>query len=371
MLLGIAIYIQRFVDFSRLMLGLYFVLAVGLVVGKHLAMRFFLQRLRRQSRNLRHVLLIGDGVLAARYCQSIAQNRHLGYAILGYVGLPGSVPHSQLHALKCLGDVDMLDDILAQTACDAAIIALDEEAAAYTRAAIEPCNRNGQRFSIIPYYSQYVFSAAAPQVENIGKSQIYDICASPLDYPLNRLLKRTVDIVAASLILLITSPVLLLATLGVKLSSKGPVLFRQQRVGRKKSVFEMYKFRSMQMNDSAGTAWSAKGDARVTPFGRFIRKTSIDELPQMFNVLRGDMSLVGPRPEIPYHVSHFKDEIPYYMARHQVRPGITGYAQINGYRGDTSIEERINHDLYYVYNWSLFLDLEIIFRTAFGGMVEK
>ncbi len=371
MLLGVAIYMQRFVDFSRGMLAAYAVLVTGFVVAKHLAIRVFLQHVRRQSRNLRHVLLIGDGVLAARYCQNIAQNRHLGYDIIGYVGLPGGAPHQNMQQLKRLGDVDALDDILAMVTCDEAIIALDEEAARHTRAAIEPCNRNGQRFSIIPYFSQYVFSAAAPTVENIGQSQIYDICASPLDYPLNRLLKRAVDIVVASLILLITSPVLLLTAIGVKLSSRGPVLFRQQRVGRKKSVFEMYKFRSMRASGSEDTAWSAKGDARVTAFGRFIRKTSIDELPQMFNVLRGDMSLVGPRPEIPYHVSHFKDEIPYYMARHQVRPGVTGYAQINGYRGDTSIEERINHDLYYIYNWSLVLDLEIIFRTAFGGMMEK
>ncbi len=371
LLLGVAVYLQRFVDFSRWMLAGYAAFAAVLVLGKHLIVRALLQNVRRHNRNLRHVLLIGDGVLAARYGQSIAISPHLGYTIVGYVGLPGAALDGSMRELACLGNLDALDDILANTVYDEVVIALDEEAARYTRAAIEPCNRHGQRFSIIPCFSEYVFSAVTPRVENIGQSQIYDIFASPLDNPVNRAVKRAVDIIVACLILIVLSPVIVIAAFGVKLSSKGPVLFRQQRMGRRKKIFTMYKFRSMQMNDKQDTAWSAKGDARVTRFGRFIRKTSIDELPQMFNVLRGDMSLVGPRPEIPYHVDHFRDEIPHYMARHQVRPGVTGFAQIHGYRGDTSIQERVAYDLRYIYNWSLFLDLEIIFRTVFGGMVER
>jgi lipopolysaccharide/colanic/teichoic acid biosynthesis glycosyltransferase len=158
---------------------------------------------------------------------------------------------------------------------------------------------------------------------------------------------------------------MLFTAIGVKLSSKGPVLFRQERVGVGGRKFIMLKFRSMKVNDESGTAWSTGNDPRITRFGSFIRKTSIDELPQLFNVIFGDMSLVGPRPEIPYFVDRFRKSIPLYMIKHYVRPGITGLAQIRGLRGDTSVEERILADIDYIENWSLLLDLEIIIKTPF------
>lgn len=371
MLLGVLLYFWRFDDFSRMMMFYYFLLSTFLVLGKHLTGRVILQYVRRRNRNLRHILLIGGGDLAARYCASVQESPHLGYAIDGYVvpeDRPVPPPVAGLNRFGTLAD---LPEILSEHTFDEAVIALDESDTRFTHAAIDPCNRSGQRFSIIPYFTQYIFAASAPTVETVGIVQLYGICASPLDNPANRALKRLVDVVAAGALLLVTSPILLLTAVGVKLSSPGPVFFAQERVGHKKATFRMYKFRSMQVNDTQDTGWSTKQDTRVTPFGRFIRKTSIDELPQMWNILKGDMSLVGPRPEIPYHVNHFKEEVPYYMARHQVRPGLTGYAQVNGYRGDTSIEKRIQHDLYYIYNWSLLLDMEIIFKTAFGGMMEK
>jgi len=153
----------------------------------------------------------------------------------------------------------------------------------------------------------------------------------------------------------------------VKLSSPGPVIFRQERVGRGKKTFYMYKFRSMRVNDTQDTGWSRAQDCRKTGFGAFIRKFSLDELPQLVNVFRGDMSLVGPRPEVPYYVEQFKEEVPLYMVKHQVRPGITGWAQVNGLRGDTSIKARIEHDLYYIENWNVLLDVKILFMTIFGG----
>ena len=160
---------------------------------------------------------------------------------------------------------------------------------------------------------------------------------------------------------------MLVCAIGVKLSSKGPVFFKQQRVGKNKKTFNMYKFRSMVVNDEQDTAWSSKEDSRRTKFGSFLRKTSLDELPQFFNVLKGDMSIVGPRPEIPFYVEQFKEEIPLYMVRHQIRPGITGWAQIKGLRGDTSIKDRIEHDIYYAEHWSIWFDVKIIFITIFGG----
>ena len=166
---------------------------------------------------------------------------------------------------------------------------------------------------------------------------------------------------------------MLVAVIGVKLSSPGPLIYRQTRVGLHNRSFEMYKFRSMEIQkaEEEKKAWTVKNDPRVTNFGKFIRKTSIDELPQLFNVLKGDMSLVGPRPERPFFVEKFREEIPRYMVKHQVRPGMTGWAQVNGLRGNTSIRKRIDCDLYYIENWSVGLDIKILFLTVFRGFVNK
>ncbi len=161
---------------------------------------------------------------------------------------------------------------------------------------------------------------------------------------------------------------MLVTSIIIKLTSKGPIIFKQKRVGLNKEIFTMYKFRSMKVNSEENTGWTTNNDPRKTKFGSFIRKFSIDELPQFFNVLKGDMSLVGPRPELPHFVDEFKDEIPLYMVKHQVKPGITGLAQVNGYRGDTSIKKRIEYDIHYIENWSILLDISILFKTAFKGL---
>ncbi len=364
---------RRFDDFSRLLLGVFFVLNCVLVVGKHMAVRAVLRAMRVRGRNIKHVLLIGDGALAAGYADEIAANSRLGYHIAGAVVSPSGNPRHHLgESMTILGTVHDLPTILAQkNPCDEAIIAFDDDYSENVKVAIEACNRLGIRFSIIPSFTRHIFSAASPVVETIGDVQIFDFCASPLDYSLNKTAKRIMDVVLSYLGLVILSPLLLFIALGIKLTSPGPVLFRQKRVGLGKETFNMLKFRSMRVNAQEDTAWSAKNDPRRTRFGAFLRKTSLDELPQLLNVLRGDMSLIGPRPEIPYHVEHFKDEIPYYMARHQIRPGMTGWAQVNGYRGDTSIIERVKLDLYYIYNWSLLFDAQILFKTLFSGLISK
>ena len=175
------------------------------------------------------------------------------------------------------------------------------------------------------------------------------------------------DVVGSLVLIELTSPIMLGVAIGVKLSSPGPIIFKQERVGLNKRPFMMYKFRSMRVNAAEDSAWSTNSDPRKTRFGSIIRKFSLDELPQFFNVLKGDMSLVGPRPEIPFHVEHFKEEIPRYLVRQQVRPGLTGWAQINGLRGDTDIAERIRYDIWYIENWTVALDIKILFRTVFGG----
>lgn len=195
----------------------------------------------------------------------------------------------------------------------------------------------------------------------------------PLTNTLNWVAKRAVDIVGALCGLLIASPVMLLTAALVKCSSPGPVIFKQERVGLHNKPFQMYKFRTMELQKPSQEqkAWTVKDDPRVTRIGKILRKTSLDELPQLFNILAGEMSLVGPRPERPLFVEKFKEEVPRYMIKHQVRPGLTGWAQINGYRGDTSIRKRIECDIFYIENWTMGLDFKIMFLTIFKGFINK
>ena len=187
------------------------------------------------------------------------------------------------------------------------------------------------------------------------------------------LMKRIVDVFGAIVAIILFSPLMLIATIGIKLTSRGPLIYKQERVGLHNRPFQMYKFRTMevQKEEEEKKGWTTKNDPRVTPIGRILRKTSIDEMPQFFNVLKGDMSLIGPRPERPLWVEKFKEEIPRYMIKHQVRPGLTGWAQVNGYRGDTSIRKRIEYDLYYIENWTMGFDMKILFLTFFKGFVNK
>ena len=195
----------------------------------------------------------------------------------------------------------------------------------------------------------------------------------PLTNTFNSIIKRAMDIAGSIVAIVLFSPVMLVTAILVKTTSKGPLIYAQERVGLHNKPFRMYKFRSMEVQDpkEEKRCWTVRGDSRVTPVGRFIRMTSIDELPQLFNVLKGDMSLVGPRPERPLFVEKFREEIPRYMVKHQVRPGMTGWAQINGYRGNTSIRKRIDHDLYYIENWTVGLDIKILFLTFFKGFINK
>ena len=213
----------------------------------------------------------------------------------------------------------------------------------------------------------YGYLKSAKQIEILGSTPLINLHSTPLDIPLNAFLKRCVDVVGSILLIILTSPLMLVIAIGVKLSSRGPVLFRQVRVGRMGRQFKMLKFRSMRTHGE-DTSWTTGIDERKTRFGNFLRRTSLDELPQLFNVLSGKMSLVGPRPEIPRFVRHFRDEIPLYMVKHYVKPGITGLAQINGLRGNTSISDRIHADLYYIESWTPMLDLLILFKTPFKSI---
>ena len=223
----------------------------------------------------------------------------------------------------------------------------------------------------MPDYHNVIPTTA--HTEDVEGLPVINIRNVPLASPFNRMVKRLIDLIGGIVMLIVFAIPMLITAIAVKVSSPGPLIFKQVRVGLHNKEFNMYKFRSMRVEDpkKEKKEWTTKGDPRVTKVGRFIRKTSIDELPQVFNVLKGDMSLVGPRPERPYFVEKFQEEIPRYNIKHQVRPGITGWAQVNGYRGDTSIKKRIEYDIYYIEHWTVGFDFKILFLTFFKGFVNK
>jgi Undecaprenyl-phosphate glucose phosphotransferase len=233
------------------------------------------------------------------------------------------------------------------------------------------CEKSGVHTKFIPDYNNII--PTKPYTEDILGLPVINIRYVPLTNTFYAAIKRLMDIVGSLLCIVLFSPVMIVFGALVKITSPGPLIYRQERVGLRNKPFMMYKFRSMvvQEESSEKKKWTVRDDPRVTAIGRFMRKTSIDELPQLFNVLKGDMSLVGPRPERPYFVEKFQEEIPRYMIKHQVRPGMTGWAQIHGYRGDTSIRKRIDYDLYYIENWTIGLDIKILFLTVFRGFVNK
>ena len=231
--------------------------------------------------------------------------------------------------------------------------------------------KSGVHTKFIPDYNNVI--PTKPYTEDLLGLPVINIRRVPLSDPLNKLVKRVIDLFGAAVALILFSPVMLGTMIAIKLTSPGPLIFKQERVGLQNRPFEMYKFRSMVVQDKEveKKGWTTKDDPRVTGVGKFIRRTSIDELPQLINVFKGDMSLVGPRPERTQFVEKFREEIPRYMIKHQVRPGLTGWAQVNGYRGDTSIRKRIECDLYYIENWTLGLDFKILIMTFFKGFVNK
>ena len=337
---------------SRIAVLIGFALNVAAICAMH---GFFLSRSRRAGLRPRSVLLIGEGPAAARYAAAAAHPQ-AGHHLCGHVAAapqPFDCPY--------LGDYGALEQALASASPDLAVIALPAAQYVHIDPVIALCEAAGLPLRIIPCYESRISAhLSASLFEGV---RMVDIRTVPLDSPGNALVKRAMDVALASLLLLLLSPLMLGIAAGVKLSTHDTVLFRQVRVGKDKKPFTMLKFRSMRRNDGETSAWSTRADSRRTRFGALLRKLSLDELPQLFNVLRGDMSLVGPRPELPCFVEQFRDEIPLYMLRHRVKPGITGYAQVSGLRGDTSVRARLERDIAYIEGWSIWLDLRILLAT--------
>ena len=355
------LFLNHWDHYSRQTIAIFFVLSTGFLSTKRYVLRRLLRYYRQKGFNIKHVVLVGSSAMAHRYSREIREDRELGYHLAGYIAEKPDEDWDE----KWLGGFDRLEEVLDSCRPDEVISAIETEDLSRTPAIISACEKTGCKLSIVPFYADYM--AARPNFDDLNGIPLLNIRYIPLDNLANAFLKRTMDIVGSALILILLSPLMLATAIGVKISSPGPIIFRQERIGRNKKPFTMYKFRSMRVNSEETTAWSQNTDSRKTKFGSFIRKYSIDELPQFWNVLKGDMSLVGPRPELPFFVDRFKEEVPLYMVKHQVRPGITGWAQINGLRGDTSIKARIEHDLYYIEHWSLGFDVKILWITVFGG----
>ena len=361
------LYLTKQSDFSRTMFFVFFCVNVFSEVTVRNIIREGLRNMRKKGYNQKHILLIGYSRAAEQYIDRILSNPEWGYIVRGI--LADNKPRgTEYRGIKVLGRVENLTIILPQNKLDEIAITLGLAEYHKLEHIVSMCEKSGVHTKFIPDYNNII--PTKPYTEDLLGLPVINIRHVPLSNALNAFSKRCVDLFGAIVALILFSPVMAVVSVIIKATSPGPLIFRQERIGLQNKPFPMYKFRSMVVQDAASekAKWTVQNDPRVTPIGKFIRKTSIDELPQLFNVLKGDMSLVGPSPQF---VEKFREEIPRYMVKHQVRPGLTGWAQVNGYRGDTSIRKRIEHDLYYIENWTLGFDFKILFLTFFKGFVNK
>ena len=335
------------------MLCIFFFINISLEFASRYLIRTILWKMRKQGLNQKHILMIGESQMAEQYMDRLRENPKWGYQVFAH-----------------LKDEEKLERILEGNELDEVVIALRAEDYGKLERIVDVCEKAGVHTKMIPDFGNVI--STRPYIEDVQGIPVIHVRRVPLNIMRNRAAKRAVDLIGATVAIILFSPVMLLTALVVAFTEEGSVIYRQERVGLHNQVFYMYKFRSMIMQDEEKekAEWSTRNDPRITPVGKLIRRTSIDELPQLFNVLKGEMSLVGPRPERPQFVQKFRDEIPRYMVKHQVRPGMTGWAQINGYRGNTSIEKRIEYDLYYIENWTMVFDMKILILTIFKGFFD-
>lgn len=342
------IFILKLADFARSFV-IIFSVSTALGVGiQRAVLRLVLRIFREKGFNVRYVVVVGNTDYASRYQEAILKHKEMGYKIFDVLKEP---------------DAEKLELILSNNIIDETVIAIDVEEYKVLGKILEVCEKCGVKSVIVPSYMNYVPSK--PQIDEIDGIPLINTRYIPLDNIFYAFVKHMIDFLVALVMVVVLSPVMAACAIAVKVSSKGPVLFKQQRVGFGGEPFTIYKFRTMKQGGKTD-GWTVENDPRRTKVGEFLRKTNLDELPQLFNVLKGEMSLIGPRPEQVGYVKQFKEEIPKYMIKHRVRPGLTGWAQVNGLRGDTSIEERIKKDIYYIENWSIWFDIKILFMTVFG-----
>lgn len=352
---------------SRWLMLFYWVIDIFFLTIFRGFLRGIVAKLRRRGFDRRKIIIIGSGSLAGRVAEKINEHQEYGYQLLGFVNTDVEETIDQrLSALKRLGNFDKLAALLEQLHPDEVFVAVPSKHDRLLEL-LDTCEAEGINATIVPDIFDVLVgrSIRRAQIEDMDGLPLIGVRQVPLHSLSNRFLKRLFDLSFATVFLLLFSWIYALTFLLVRLTSKGPALFKQERMGLDNRSFVCYKFRTMyqQSSKDSDTIWTEKDDPRITPLGRFLRRASIDELPQFFNVLKGEMSVVGPRPERPHFVKQFKEQIPRYLVRHQVKSGITGWAQING-RADISIDKKVDHDIYYIENWSFSLDLRIIALTV-------
>lgn len=364
------LYFFRERHISRLMVFFFFALNIILDTIFRGILAKILRTLRKKGYNLKHVIVVGYSNTAMAYIDRILANPQWGYYIHGILD-DNMEPGTSYKKIKVIGSISDLNEMLPKNTLDEIAITLNLNEYSKLKSIVNTCEKSGVHTKFVPDYQN--FFPTDPYTEDLYGLPVINIRNVPLSNTSNKIIKRLMDVFGSLVALLLFGIPMIIVAIIIKTTSKGPIIFSQVRIGSHNKEFKMYKFRSMEVQTESKEkkAWTTFNDPRVTKIGKFIRKTSIDELPQLLNVLKGEMSLIGPRPERPFFVEKFKEEIPRYMIKHQVKPGLTGWAQINGYRGDTSIKKRIEHDLYYIENWTLGLDIKILFYTVFKGFINK
>lgn len=357
-------------DFSRLWFVSWGVSSFILLVSARKISFILLDVLRKRGFNHKRIVVIGAGELGQEVVSRVQSSSWAGFDVLAFFDDDTSLSNGKFFGIPVLSNIDNLPQFVTENNIDEVWIALPLRAEERMQSVMYGLRHNLVNIKLLP--DIFGMRLINHSVSDMLGLPMVALSATPMD-GINRYVKAVEDRVIAFLILILISPVMLLVSIGVKFSSPGPVFYKQERVGFNGNVFNMLKFRSMPVDveKNTGAVWAKAGENRATKFGSFLRKTSLDELPQFINVLIGNMSIVGPRPERTVFVEKFKDEIPDYMKKHLVKAGVTGWAQINGWRGDTDLGTRIEYDMFYIENWSLWFDLKIIFLTIFKGFVDK
>ena len=350
--------------------AIFLVVNVGLTYSSRELMREVLERRWRAGIGLKRILIAGAGELGRLVADKIIDHRELGYQIVGFVDDRAGGDHLGYRGLPLLGTIDEAAEITARESIDHLYVALPPEQHLRMLELLDSTTREMVDVKVVPDLLQVI--ALRARLEDLDGVPVININDVPLQ-GFNSAVKRSIDVAISSVALLCFALPFAIVALLVRMTSRGPVFYRQDRTGLDGKSFSIVKFRSMfdDAERDTGPVWTVPGDPRVTPLGRFLRRSNLDELPQLWNVLRGDMSIVGPRPERPHFVEQFKHRIPQYMLRHKVKAGLTGWAQVNGWRGNTPLEKRIEYDLYYIENWSVRLDLKIMWLTLIRGFFHK
>ena len=370
LLTGLAFITKSGADFSRSWMGIWFISTWVMLVGSRVLLRVVLRWMRSSGFNHRHIVIVGTGEQAAVVADRLRRSTWFGLEISALYGSCAKQLPYWLQDKKIISDVIELREYVDAGSVDQVWISLPHSEEDTIREVITALDGSVAEIRYVPDIFEYQLMHHS--LSEIAGVPVVNISYSAID-GMNQFIKAVEDYVLSAVLLILASPLMLLIAIGVKLSSPGPVLYRQRRVGWNGHEFTMYKFRSMpvEAEKDSGPVWASPVDKRATRFGSFLRKSSLDELPQLFNVLQGKMSLIGPRPERPMFVEKYKDEVPHYMKKHLVKAGLTGWAQVHGWRGNTCLHTRIEHDLYYIENWSLWLDIKIIIMTVFRGLVHK